>query len=30
MTHHFILLWLIPFDISDDDREGWWSEHSVS
>ena len=29
ITHHFILLWLNPFDLSAD-SEGWWFEHSVS
>ena len=28
-AHHFILLWLTPFDLSVD-RERWWFEHSVS
>ena len=27
MAHHFILLWLNPFDLSVD-REEWWFEHS--
>ena len=29
IAHHFILLWLSPFDLSVD-VEGWWFEHSVS
>ena len=29
MAHHFILLWLNPFDFGVD-REGWWFKHSVS
>ena len=27
MSHHFILVWLNPFDLSID-REGWWFELS--
>ena len=27
MAHHFILLWLNPFDLRVD-REEWWFEHS--
>ena len=27
MDHHFILLWLNPFDLRVD-REGWWFGHS--
>ena len=29
MAHHFILLWLNPFDLRVD-REEWWFEHSMS
>ena len=29
LAHHFFLLWLNPFDLSDDE-EGWWFECSVS
>ena len=29
VAHHYILLQLNPFDLSDD-REGWWFDHSVS
>ena len=29
MTHHFIFLWLNPFELSVD-RKGWWFELSVS
>ena len=27
MAHHFVLLWLNPFDLKAD-RKGWWFEHS--